>query len=237
MPEVTSSDARHASIEDAVRANNGQIVSFSQGKDINRQRRKDFFEDPDSEDNYYVGGMCHFLSLYWMAHRLSGRSFWDWLRPGGTMNDKAVDVIIGETIVYKGQNDLLDAILGGMSKEENDMAFLTEWKVIKSTGTDRMKTWDHNAPFDLDAIAKEITAWSGKDRGIMISMKRAGGGHAMAVETSSKGEVRFFDPNYGEAIFPSASDFTKWFKHFMAVSGYHAKYNGSFSLSRYKTGS
>jgi len=73
------------------------------------------------------------------------------------------------------------------------------------------------------AILRQAAA--GKEGCYLISMRRSGGGHAVAMENWGKNGWRFFDANYGEFKCKDAANFEVFMTWFLYKSGYGTRYN------------
>jgi hypothetical protein len=185
-----------------------------------------------ADSKLYVGGMCHTMSLYWVAHQSGGRPgrFVDWVvssgdrtaRKGPTINKEAVGVMIAKTVMYKAKGDA--AVRQGIvnqSGSEFDNEFFARYKVRpaneESKGFANIKT----------LLSRK------KDRFYMLSYSSATGGHACAAQSTNKGWI-YFDCNYGEALMFDRTSFAQWWDDYIAISGYGAKYT-SQTATAYKS--
>jgi len=235
-PSVLSLSKKAQRIKQVAEDKNVKSIDwFSQGLSIPKSRRADFFINPD-EPEYYVGGMCHALALYWMAFSLNDQKFLRWIiRDDGSLNERAADVIISETILYKNRDGVRDEFTGE-TNDELDNGFLRDWNIIPSTGSDA-KTQKVNEDaakpaFDMLNVAKTITKML--NRGYMLGFSGDTSGHALAAHSTLDGEIKFFDANYGEFIFGKSKDFEAFFIAYMDVSKYSEKYRNRWSVRRYK---
>ena len=83
-------------------------------------------------------------------------------------------------------------------------------------------TVSNSGPPSASFIARSAGAHSS---GWLISLRRSGGGHAVAVQYTRKThDYRYFDANYGQFILNTKVEFTHWLRAFFADSGYGQRY-------------
>ena len=61
----------------------------------------------------------------------------------------------------------------------------------------------------------------------IISIRRAGGGHAVAMQSEDGTTFRFFDANYGEFVLKGAVRFARFIDEYWSETGYKLKYNAA----------
>lgn len=171
-------------------------------------------------DSLYVGGMCHPMSMYWLALRQRGqKSFFDWLKPNGVWSKGAINVLVMKTIMYKnGKNNMVP----GSVHTEFDDEFFKHYNLnrygARLSGLDNVLKY-----LDVQTVGYH-----------MISLSRDGGGHAVAAHVSPSGESGFFDPNYGDYVFPTAQKLGSFVRTFMTKSGYANKYTLAQSVETFR---
>ncbi|HEU0201490.1 MAG TPA: YopT-type cysteine protease domain-containing protein, partial [Burkholderiaceae bacterium] len=168
----------------------------------------------------YVGGMCHSMSLYWIAHQVQGggKSFWDWLKPAGNFDDAAINVLVAKTVMYKS---------GGKQREQG---------IVKDPNFDDrfflkygLKPVEEKS--GLTAVATAMVA--ARTRFYLIGY-HGGGGHACAIHAMGfYGGAIYYDPNYGDFTFPDYMDAISWFMDYVRITKYDQKYP-EVSLSGYE---
>jgi hypothetical protein len=60
------------------------------------------------------------------------------------------------------------------------------------------------------------------------------GSHAVAARVVGGGEAAFFDPNYGEFVFPDSANLERFLNEFFDISDYIFKYNGRRLITTYR---
>lgn len=231
-------------IEKAI-ACNGIFAPFSQSEDGIKALR-DTKDDPasgkqvlhndkkhkDTQDGLYIGGMCHTLSLMYLAcltgHKdvSKGEGLINWIKPAsGGYNDGAINYIVAKTVMYKTQ-DVKSGIIK-IDEAEFDREFLEKYG-LKPNGAEAKGNEKAIQDYLILAATKgkqfHMLALSGKDSG-----------HALSATTQHKPFlIRFFDSNHGEFLFTKESDFAQWFPDYWKESGASAKYTSkkirSYSL-------
>lgn len=202
----------------------GTHTDFSQSwADIKRQRQMaPFYNDKSKsfEDKTYIGGMCHSMSLYWLALRKKGdRTFFSWLKPNGQWDKGAINVLVIKTGMYKnGKNQFVSAD----AHKDFDDRFFAHY------GLHRYGAKLSGANNVLKYLANATPGYH------MVSLSRDGGGHAVAAHITDNGACAFFDPNYGEYAFPNKLFFGTFMKTFMEKSGYGAKYTKAQSIETFR---
>ncbi|MCP5016049.1 MAG: YopT-type cysteine protease domain-containing protein [Ketobacter sp.] len=208
------SSEKRALIERVATLCGGSHSKFNQSwSDIKQQRQMQGFYNDKSQnlhDATYVGGMCHPMSLYWLALREKGeKSLFEWLKPGGVWDKGAINVLVVKTAMYK--NNKNNFVSSATHKDFDDQFF-------KHYGLNR-----YGAP--LEGMSNVLSYIDRKTAGYhMISLSGPTSGHAVAAHVQPGGESAFFDPNYGEYSFPNPQFLGSFMKGFMKHSGYEAKY-------------
>lgn len=202
----------------------GTHHEFSQSWAIIKGHRQggNFVNDKtvDLNDSLYVGGMCHPMSMYWLALRRRGqRSFFNWLQPNGVWSSGAINVLVTKTIMYKnGRNNMVpDAV-----HHDFDDQFFAHYN-LKRYGASLRGLENIMTYLDVQTVGYH-----------MISLSRDGGGHAVAAHVSPSGESGFFDPNYGDYVFPTAQKLGSFVRRFMDTSGYAGKYTRVQSVETFR---
>jgi hypothetical protein len=171
-------------------------------------------------DSLYVGGMCHPMSMYWLALRQRGqKSFFDWLRPDGVWDSGAINVLVIKTVMYKnGRNHMVPDEV----HTDFDDQFFAHYNLkrygAKLRGLDNMLTY-----LDRQTVGYH-----------MMSLSRDGGGHAVAAHVAPGGESGFFDPNFGDYVFPTPQKLGSFVRRFMQTSGYADKYVRAQSVDTFR---
>lgn len=192
----------------------GSHSEFSQSwPEIKTQRQvAGFYNDKsqDLDDSMYVGGMCHPMSMYWLALRKKGeKNLFDWLRPNGVWDKGAINVLVVKTVMYKNNKNKI--VPSALHSDFDDQFFKHYTLSRQSEGVSGLSNI-------LAYIDRRTVGYH------MISLSRDGGGHAVAAHVNPDGECGFFDPNYGEYVFPSALFLGTFMREFMRHSGYDTKY-------------
>jgi hypothetical protein len=202
----------------AAKRNNGTHEGFSQShKNVKALRQvagltNDKETAKHDEDSLYVGGMCHPMSMYWLAHRTGkfGKSFWDWLRPAGHFNDAAINVLVTKTIMYKAKG--AGAVKRGIIKQDDfDDVFFLRYGLVRN--------------------GEKLAGYSGfskvflntKTAYYMLSHHGPNSGHACALHTTSSATT-YFDPNYGDFSFTNVLDAFTWYQEYLTITKYDSKY-------------
>ena len=73
-------------------------------------------------------------------------------------------------------------------------------------------------------------AGAGKELCYFIEMKRAGGGHAIAMENIGRAGWRLFDANYGEFKCKDAASFETFMTWYLYKTGYGTRYNTAINI-------
>lgn len=164
-------------------------------------------------------GVCRSLCDHWMACHANGLNFFDGLYIGGQKGQFNIDALVSIKQLR------IDAVSSNSLKSELDVSY--DWVArhglnnqnpnhLELVGGDSISVF-------LDCITdrgcyKEIVLW--QDQG-----GNSGVGHCVATHTAWNGEVRFFDPNFGDFKFPSIKDFRVWFRaKFWPLSRYGYKF-------------
>lgn len=201
----------------------GTHTAFNQSwKAIKDQRLLDGFYNDKSEswhDKVYIGGMCHSMSLYWLALRSRGRSFMEWLKPNGAWSKGAINVLVVKTGMYKNTKN---KFVSDQVHEDFDAQFFAHYGLRP-----------YGAPLNgLGNILRYIDLRTAGYH--VISLGGAISGHAVAARIVDGGEGAFFDPNYGEYVFPSNVMLGSFMKAFVKFSGYDAKYTDRQSIETFR---
>lgn len=173
-------------------------------------------------------GVCKSLSDHWMACHANGLSIFDGLYIGGQKGQFNIDALVSikQLQIDQQSDDTLNAQLNvandwmtrhGLKLNSNNFH-------IEDIGRDGVNVF-------LDCITdrgcyKSIILWRHEGEGY------PGFGHAVATYTAKNGEVRFFDPNFGDFKFPNLFAFRNWFEaEFWPRSGYEDTFTGIGALS------
>ena len=214
---------QRAKILQAAETYGGSHIPFNQSyQDIKTQRMlAGFYNDKtlSFHDKVYIGGMCHSMSLYWLALRAAGKkSFFEWLKPGGTWNKGSINVLVIKTGMYKnGKNQFVPDEVHG----DFDDRFFAHYN-LRRTGTGA-----NGMPEILAYIDRQTPGYH------MIGLGGEVSGHAVAAHVTSSGPSAFFDPNYGEYSFETALWLGTFMRVFMDVSGYAKKYTKSVTIETF----
>ena len=202
----------------------GTHIKFNQSwQDIKAQRQlAGFYNDKTQSfnDQTYIGGMCHPMSMYWLALRSRGeKSFFEWLKPNGTWDKGAINVLVVKTGMYK--NNKNQHVSAADHKQFDDRFFahynLNRYGAALS-GLDNV----------LSYIDRKTAGYH------MISLSGPNSGHAVAAHVTPNGESAFFDPNYGEYSFESPLFLGSFMKAFMTHSEYRTKYTENQKIETFR---
>jgi hypothetical protein len=170
-----------------------------------------------NNNELYIGGMCHTMSMYWVVGQTKGvgprkGSFIDWVVPkDGSVNMEAVGALVSKTAMYKAKGGAAKNL--GILKDPNfDDDFFARHDI-----KDKYETCS-----GFDAIKR--TVGRSKDRFWMISYGSGTGGHACAAQSTRQGGFAYFDPNYGEALLFKRSAWEAWYDEYLRISTYQTKY-------------
>jgi YopT peptidase len=199
----------------------GTHIPFNQSwSEIKAQRSlSQFYNDKAQvlQDKVYIGGMCNTMSAYWLALRNQGKSFFDWLRPGGVWDKGAINVLVVKTGMYKNN---MNGWVPGADNEFNDRFFanygLTRFG-YKSKGKEQVQGY----------LRRQTQGCH------MISVGSSESGHAIAMHMDRSGASAFFDPNYGEYAFMTSDWACHFFSFFLRESTYDKKYT-EFEVVSYR---
>lgn len=146
-------------------------------------------------------GACKALCDHWMACHANGLSLFDGLYIGGQKGQFNIDMLTS----IKQLN--IDAVAGN---GDDQIRVSSDWLAR------------HGLEQGADDIPCGYISGLGAflllsciiDRGHYKVVHLVGndGGHAMIAHTTEEGEVRFFDPNYGDFKFPNSAVFETWFE-------------------------
>jgi hypothetical protein len=143
-------------------------------------------------------GYCAGLAIRWLQLRGCGRDY---------PTDQAGTMIPDYKNSTKAQNVYEDT--------DYSTALAQAWMPIKDT---LKLAGPPTAKFIVDAARAKSSSW-------LISLRRDGGGHAVAmVSDKSTHTYRFFDANYGQFSFHTSERFREWMAEFLQRSGYGARY-------------
>ena len=170
-------------------------------------------EGKSDSDQLYVGGMCHTMSMYWIAHQANGggKSFWDWLKPTGNFDEAAINVLVTKTVMYKSG--------GGQAKQgirrgnDFDESFFLRW------GLKRADTRKEGYGQIVRNMCSSSTIY------YMLGHEREGGGHECALHAKGfYGGAIYYDPNYGDFEFNDYMDAMSWYYEYLRITDYQNKY-------------
>jgi hypothetical protein len=157
-------------------------------------------------------GFCAGLAVHWIALRYSGRDFAydkktrvcempDWRT---TMNQNQYEDVDDDNVVKLA------------APFANYGLFINMGRVTRLsralTGRDLRKV----------GVANEGCYY--------ISLKRSGGGHAVAMQRAAGHDWRFFDANYGEFKVGGRHDFDDFIDWYMDATGYKTRYTASTQI-------
>lgn len=136
------------------------------------------------------GGVCRSLAIFWLASRFAGGDLFDkLLGPGGVIKDKSL--IVKMVAGYKSE----------FPTSELENAYIVRELVkakLKHTG----RQWVQANKPDLGAWLCQFSTASGTGQ-LRVVACRAGYDHAMALDLRNKDRMAFYDPNWGEFVFPT----------------------------------
>lgn len=143
-------------------------------------------KDHDGQANsglhqYYIGGKCHFLSLYWLALKMSDRDFFRWMEGEGNKLQalRNARVIVEETLLYKQKNFDVKGIEAKLNSGNSAdwPKYYKEYSKLYSKGTAKkrvdyaseFRTFDTKAEND----AEFMEGWSLENVGESVKKRRA----------------------------------------------------------------
>lgn len=169
------------------------LKSFDQANMTDRFEREDLKK-----------GVCAALSHLWVAKNANGDDFYDYLETVaayGEISQLQGREKAASAIKEKGKLPLANAVVQSTNRErQRDMADSVEQRTnLTATCYSDVKP---------DVGLKMAT--SGREGYRCYSMHGQKSGHEVAMHVSQQG-VRFFDPNMGEAFFPTVREFNAFF--------------------------
>jgi Yersinia/Haemophilus virulence surface antigen len=151
-------------------------------------------------------GYCAALSMKWTSMRMQGKDL--------NFDSKT---LMGE------KQDWTITRLHNMTKDDNGYDIVLAELQLKR-GPQTIQSGSPSATW--------LTAHTGREQGCyLVSFKRSGGGHMVAIQYSGK-QFRYFDANFGHFVFNDQSRCKTWLSGFLGLSGYQARYDVATVVSK-----
>lgn len=205
-------------IRDSAERYGGEVVfKFSQSKGA-------FFKQTTMH-SVTERGVCKTLCDHWMACHANGLSLFDGLYVGGQKGQFNVDML--ESIIQLQT----DAIVEGPKSAVHQLNVSDKW--LRRHGLKRPIVEQVVKDAREDPVRVFMDFITNRKCYLSILMGASDGGHAVATYTAKDGEIRFFDPNYGDFRFATHNSFKIWFEQqFWPISNYEFDNIGAIRYKR-----
>ncbi|WP_270935746.1 YopT-type cysteine protease domain-containing protein [Falsiroseomonas oryzae] len=180
-------------------------------------------------------GWCHALSVMWIKKGFAGENFLEWFGPA----EKACPQRVGKSAtvgpvfnLLKQMMDEQSRVIDNYNAQGNKQWWAVDYALVRNVaqygltpGGDGLNSMqiEKNAELMVDLIG---TIAGYNYLGLDSPNKANGGAHAMGCYvTANRSLYVFFDPNFGQFRFSSATMFRDFLKKFMPRSGYGRRYS------------
>ncbi|MDD2055445.1 YopT-type cysteine protease domain-containing protein [Pseudomonas putida] len=147
-------------------------------------------------------GACKALCDHWMACHANALSLFDGLYVGGQKGQFNIDILVS---IKQLQID--QTIINSLNSQ---ITIANEW--LASYGLKSNSNYPDFKEVGGDAVDVLLgcTADKGCYKLMFLQWDHGKQGHVVSTYTAEGGEVRFFDPNYGDFKFPTLLTFREW---------------------------